>query len=186
MDSHQVEGQQRCAFARSKRLQRVKTAARGAPLPKGSFLRGCELTVPATSSHPICKKIAMPSTGFKVQPPQADGRSKGPILQSSRSRSCSAGRHPMQAVRPQFDQSNWNYRPLAAVDCSGFNAKKPSLIRRLCGRLRRPREGHSGAGQRQVCPPRTAQNSLAPAFQRILPSELFRASRSSTSSGVRL
>jgi hypothetical protein len=34
----------------------------------------------ATSSHPICTKIAMPSTGFKVQPPQADGRSKGPIL----------------------------------------------------------------------------------------------------------
>src|SRR5664279_1088245 len=38
MVSHQVEGQQRCAFAKSKRLQRVKTAARGAPLPKGSFL----------------------------------------------------------------------------------------------------------------------------------------------------
>jgi len=74
-----------------------------------------ESQLAATSSHPIGEKIASPMTGFKVQPPKADGRSKGPILQSGRSRSCGAGRHPMQAVRPQFNQLDWNCRPIGDV-----------------------------------------------------------------------
>lgn len=50
------------------------------------------------SSHPIGRKITTPTTGFKVQPSEADGRSKGAVFQSSRSRPCSAGRPPMKAV----------------------------------------------------------------------------------------
>jgi hypothetical protein len=65
----------------------------------------------ATSGHPSCQKIAPPTTGFRVQPPLADGCSNGPVLQNSRSRPCCPDRHPMQPVRPQFDQPNRCCRP---------------------------------------------------------------------------
>ena len=76
-------------------------------------------------SHPIGREIATPTTGFKVQPPHADRRSKVLIVQSTLS--CGAGRHPTQGVRPQFDQANWNCRPSAVLRCSESIAGKQSV-----------------------------------------------------------
>ena len=81
----------------------------------------------ATSGHPSCQKIAPPTTGFRVQPPLADGCSNGPVLQSSRSRPCCPDRHPMQAVRPQFDQPN-RCHPLRSFDSLGHCELNPSLV----------------------------------------------------------
>ncbi|MGA8053378.1 MAG: hypothetical protein WCA12_05880, partial [Burkholderiales bacterium] len=60
---------------------------------------------------------------------QRNGRSKEPVLQSSRSRSCGAGRHSMQTVRPQFDQQNWNCDPQLPVGRSNAGGRAD------CGRF---------------------------------------------------
>ena len=57
----------------------------------------------------------MPVTGFRVQPPSGDGHSNAPILQSCRSRTCSAGRHPMPAIGPQFNQPTRRSRPISDI-----------------------------------------------------------------------
>jgi hypothetical protein len=73
-----------------------------------------EWSFPAISSHPIGQKFVTLTTGLKVQPTYADGRSKVLILQSSRTRSRRAGRHPMNALRQQFDRANWRCRTKGA------------------------------------------------------------------------
>ncbi len=62
-----------------------------------------------------------------------EGGSKVLILQSSRTRSYGAGRHPTQGVRPQFDQSNWNCRPRVDVQSASQAVfeKHGAAIRRL-------------------------------------------------------
>ena len=71
----------------------------------------------------------MPTTGFKVQPPMADFRSKMSTHQSGRMGSCAADdRHPTQGLRPQFDQANWYCRPNAGVVGAHFKVGKRPLV----------------------------------------------------------
>jgi hypothetical protein len=63
-----------------------------------------------------------------VQRPLADGCSNGPVLQSSRSRPCCPDRHPMQPVRPQFDQPHRCCRPQADIAISRSYASQPRPV----------------------------------------------------------
>jgi hypothetical protein len=86
-------------------------SARSPNCPTAAVGKLRERVVPATAGHPSCQRSASPTTGFKVQPTYADGRSNGTILQCGRSRSCWSGRHPMHPIRQQCDQRNWRCRP---------------------------------------------------------------------------
>jgi hypothetical protein len=68
----------------------------------------------------------MPMTGFKGQPPEGDGRLSGPVLQSSRSRSCGPDRPPMQPVRLQFDRPNGCCRAETVIACADQRPLPPT------------------------------------------------------------
>jgi hypothetical protein len=59
----------------------------------------------ATSGHPSCQKIAPPTTGFRVQPPLADGCSNGPVLQSN-------AMDPSPHLRPSMTRSCCTMSPI--------------------------------------------------------------------------
>ena len=145
-----------------------------APLRPGSVVaivaalsRRSRLTLSATSGHTPDQEIAMPVTGFRVQPPSGDGHSNAPILQSCRSRTCSAGRHPMPAIGPQFNQPTRRSRPLADARSSEFTARQLPL-RSACALRPPPRTPHAPLGAarmpcvRPVAPTAAAQIGVCP------------------------
>lgn len=66
------------------------------------------------------------------------------ILQSGRSRTCGLGRHPMQAVGPQFDQLDWRCRPIEVVRARQVPVphQMPATAKRRCSRCRRRLSDH--------------------------------------------
>ena len=107
--------------------------------------------VAATSGHPIGQEIGARMTGLKVQRAHDYGRSNTTALQSSRPTSCSAGRDPKRAVRPQFDKPNWRCRPSAADDRDGVDVGDAAeSCRSPQDRFGEPEPQRSGAGQRSV------------------------------------
>ena len=103
-----------------------------------------ELTVTATCRRTIGQDFATPTTGSKVQPPLADGRSKVLILRSGRSSAGGACRHRARAVRLHLDQPNRCCRPQAARQISPkLPDAQPRLLafrihERALGDLRQP------------------------------------------------
>ena len=63
-------------------------------------------------------------TGFRVPPTSGEGCSNAPVLQSSRWRSRWAGWHPMLAVRPQVNQTNWRCGPTCDIRAFDLTARQ--------------------------------------------------------------
>lgn len=69
MDSHQVEGRQRCSFARSYSLPRIDVAACRAAGPRSAFRHGRLLTLPAISRPPRAAAEGLAAAPNQGAPP---------------------------------------------------------------------------------------------------------------------
>ena len=133
-----VQGSCRCSMTApspgpglSNQRRKLTSARAGRSIRSSASWRRAVLTLSATSGHPSCQKSASPTTGFKVQLPSTSGCENRPILQCGRPRSCVTDRHSIQAVRPQFDQPNWNGRPASDMPVSTVNHALPDPVQCL-------------------------------------------------------
>jgi hypothetical protein len=62
-----------------------------------------------------CERVMCESSSYIELLLRARSVSLEVVQKSSRERSCGPGRPPTQAVRPQFDQLNWNSRPTPVI-----------------------------------------------------------------------